>query len=67
VRLNGHFGFHDSSGCYAQDPDGSFTENLCYDISVDPVVASVAEPDAVLLLSLGLLAFGFVRRNESPV
>ena len=63
LSLNGHYGSNSGNYCYAQDPDGSWTEDLCYDVSVDPVPTTVAEPGTFALCGIGLAALGLRRRR----
>jgi hypothetical protein len=64
ISLNGHYASHESGYCYAQDPSGAWTEDLCYDISVDPVPASsVPEPGTIALF--GLLFAGMRLRGKT--
>jgi hypothetical protein len=62
VRLDGHSAGNDGGYCYAQAPDGAFTEDLCYDVSVDPVPAAVPEPGTLAFCGIGLAALGLGRR-----
>jgi hypothetical protein len=63
LRLNGHYGDNDNANCYAEEPDGSWTEEICYFMYVDPVPATVPEPGTLALLSLGFLGLGLMRHK----
>jgi hypothetical protein len=63
IRLNGHYGDNDNGYCYAQDPDGSWTQDLCYDMSVDPVATTIPEPATLALVGIGLFGLRITRRR----
>jgi hypothetical protein len=51
VELDGHFGSHSLGYCYASDPDGMWTEDLCYDMDIRAVASTAPEPGTLALLS----------------
>jgi PEP-CTERM motif len=65
VELDGHFGSHSLGYCYASDPDGMWTEDLCYDMDIRAVASTVPEPGTLALLGLGLGGIGFVWRRSA--
>jgi hypothetical protein len=65
ISLNGHDASNELGYCYAQDPNGDWTEDLCYDVSVDPVPAAVPEPGGIALF--GLLFAGLRWRRGSGI
>ena len=64
-NLAGNYASCSNGYCYAQAPDGSSTEDIYYDFSINPEPAdSVPEPAAIALL-LAALACLLIRRKVS--
>lgn len=67
LTLDGHYGWNDHGSCYAEHPNGSWTEDLCYEMDIDGVAASVQEPGMLVLFGLGLAGLGLTQRRKAAL